>query len=440
VDGEGDLFGEVMASHSATSAAFTVPREFVDLAGQVIQHRAPDRLALLYRILWRLGAEPHLLRIASDPDIQRASDLARQVSRAAHKMKAFVRFRRVQGVEPEAFVAWFEPAHRVVESTAPFFARRFSNMTWSILTPEACAHFDRARLIFTPGTDRAQPGGDELEDYWRTYYASIFNPARLKTAAMQKEMPKRYWRNLPEAALIPELIASAEARTSDMVAHAPSQPSRRIVRAAQRIARDGAYGQDTPTSLEEVMAGIDVCRRCDLWRDATQAVAGEGPSHAWLMLVGEQPGDQEDIAGRPFVGPAGHVLDEALAQAGIPRDHAYVTNAVKHFKHELRGKRRIHQTPTAGETRACNGWLAAERRLVRPRVVVALGATAAMAVFGKAMPVAANRGVSIQLPDRSQGVVTYHPSFLLRVPDPVAKAKAHAAFIEDLSLAWKLAS
>ena len=220
---------------------------------------------------------------------------------------------------------------------------------------------------------------------------------------------------------------------------ASRQPSDRIVRAAQRIARDGAYGQDAPTNLEEVIAGIDVCRRCDLWRDATQAVPGEGPAHVRLMLVGEQPGDQEDIAGRPFVGPAGQVLDKALAEAGVPRDRAYVTNAVKHFKHELRGKRRIHQTPNTGEVQACRWWLDAERRLVRPRVVVALGATAALAVFGKATPIAANRGKAIQLPDQSQGVVTYHPSFLLRVPDAAAKAKAYAAFVEDLSLAWKLA-
>jgi DNA polymerase len=128
-----------------------------------------------------------------------------------------------------------------------------------------------------------------------------------------------------------------------------------------------------------------------------------------------------------------------MAEAGVPRDRAYVTNAVKHFKHELRGKRRIHQTPTTGEVSACRWWLDAERRLVRPRVVVALGATAALAVFGKATPIAVNRGKAIQLPDQSQGVVTYHPSFLLRVPDPAAKAKAYAAFVEDLKLAWTLA-
>jgi DNA polymerase len=157
------------------------------------------------------------------------------------------------------------------------------------------------------------------------------------------------------------------------------------------------------------------------------------------MLVGEQPGDQEDLAGQPFVGPAGQVLDKALAQAGAARDQIYVTNAVKHFKHELRGKRRLHKTPDAGEVEACSWWLDAERRIVRPRVVVALGATAARGVFGRPMPIAKNRGKTLQAPDQAQGVVTFHPAYLLRIPDPAARAQAFAQFVEDLKFAWSLA-
>lgn len=158
------------------------------------------------------------------------------------------------------------------------------------------------------------------------------------------------------------------------------------------------------------------------------------------MFVGEQPGDQEDLAGRPFVGPAGQMLDKAMAAAGAPRDQVYVTNAVKHFKHELRGKKRIHKTPNAGEVTACRWWLAAERRIVRPRVIVAMGATAAVAVFGRPMPIGKMRQQALQLPDQAQGVVTYHPSYLLRVPDADAKAKAYAMFVEDLKFAWSLAA
>jgi DNA polymerase len=158
------------------------------------------------------------------------------------------------------------------------------------------------------------------------------------------------------------------------------------------------------------------------------------------LFVGEQPGDQEDVAGLPFVGPAGQVLDKALAEAGVPRAETYVTNAVKHFKFERRGKRRIHQTPNAGEVTACRWWLDAERRLVRPRVIVALGATAGLSVFGKATPIGKFRQQALQLPDQAQGVVTYHPSYLLRVPDAEAKAKAYALFVQDLKFARGLAA
>jgi DNA polymerase len=158
-----------------------------------------------------------------------------------------------------------------------------------------------------------------------------------------------------------------------------------------------------------------------------------------MMLVGEQPGDQEDLAGRPFVGPAGQVLDAGLDRAGAPRAEVYVTNAVKHFKHELRGKRRIHKTPGAGEVRACRWWLEAERRFVRPRVIVALGATAALAVFGKPTPVVANRGRAIELAGGAKGLVTYHPSYLLRLPDEAAKKAAWKEFVIDLREAWRLA-
>jgi DNA polymerase len=157
------------------------------------------------------------------------------------------------------------------------------------------------------------------------------------------------------------------------------------------------------------------------------------------MLVGEQPGDAEDLAGRPFVGPAGHLLDQALADAGIERSEAFVTNAVKHFKHEPRGKRRLHKTPNAGEIDACRWWLRQERALVRPRLIVALGATAARAVFGKPMPVMASRGRAFDMEDGARALITLHPSALLRMPDPRAKARAHADFVGDLREARRLA-
>ena len=442
---ERELFDlDAQISPSIKSANFTVPAAFVELAEQVIQHRAPDRLALLYRILWRLEREPRLIENPADPDMARARDMAKAVSRAAHKMKAFVRFRLIEDLmgdgATETYAAWFEPAHRVTEATAPFFVRRFTNMNWTILTPDACVAWDRERLMVSEGADPADaPSEDAQEELWRTYYASIFNPARLNPRQMRQEMPKRYWRNLPEAALIPELIETAQDRAAAMVVATPRQPSDRVLKAALRHARDASYEGGVPTNLQEVDAGVRVCRRCDLWRDATQGVPGEGAAQAPLMFVGEQPGDQEDLAGRPFVGPAGKVFDRALAEAGVARERTFVTNAVKHFKHEPRGKRRLHKTPERGEVLACRWWLDAERRLVRPRVIVMLGATAALAVVGKPTPVGANRGKALQLADQAQGVVTYHPSFLLRAPDEETKAKAYAEFVDDLRLAGKLA-
>ena len=225
-----------------------------------------------------------------------------------------------------------------------------------------------------------------------------------------------------------------------MASQTPLRPSPRALRAAQRASRDGSYNGDAPTSLDEIAAGVGVCRRCDLYRDATQGVPGEGVARARVMFVGEQPGDQEDLAGRPFVGPAGQMFDRALAEAGVRRDQTYVTNAVKHFKHELRGKKRIHKTPNTGEVTACRWWLDSERRIVRPRVIVALGATAALAVFGKPTPIGQLRQQALQLSDQAQGVVTYHPSYLLRLPDADARAKAYAMFVADLKFAWALAA
>jgi uracil-DNA glycosylase len=180
------------------------------------------------------------------------------------------------------------------------------------------------------------------------------------------------------------------------------------------------------------------CRACDLWKPATKMVFGEGPVDAPLMLVGEQPGDQEDLAGKPFVGPAGRILDRGLADAGIARDNAYVTNAVKHFKFTRRGKIRLHQKPDTAEIKACGQWLARERSIIRPRLVIALGATAARAVFGKAMPIGRNRGRVFDLDAGAKAMLTVHPSFLLRVEDG-DREREYAQFVADLKVATPFA-
>jgi len=198
-------------------------------------------------------------------------------------------------------------------------------------------------------------------------------------------------------------------------------------------------GGNLRASWEALMKDARDCTRCDLYKFATQTVFGEGPLDASIMFVGEQPGDQEDIAGRPFVGPAGAVFDAALEKAGINRSTVYVTNAVKHFKFIQKGKRRIHNKPGAGEIEACRWWIAHERELIRPPVTVALGATAARSLIGKTVTISKVRGEPLVLEDGSECWVTVHPSSLLRMPDPDARHEARALFERDLKLIMKRA-
>lgn len=398
--------------------AFSVPRAFLELAESAILHRDPERFALLYALLVRVRDMPGLMEDRADPLLRRVEMLAKAVRRDMHKMRAFVRFREVEDEGASRFVAWFEPDHHIVRANAGFFVRRFASMRWSILTPELSIHWDGETLSESPGATRADaPQGDPIEDVWKRYYASIFNPARLKQRAMLSEMPRKYWRNLPEAALIPDLVAGAQAREAAMIATPPKPPARTSNAAAAWSAL-----------RDEAMA----CTRCPLYRDATQTVFGEGPLDAPLMLIGEQPGDQEDLAGRPFVGPAGQLLDRALDEAEVDRARLYVTNAVKHFKHERRGKRRIHQTPETPEIQACRWWLDQELDLLQPRIIVALGATAARALLGKAVTISRTRGAPIALSGGAEGWVTVHPSFLLRVPDEARKAEERKRFVKEL--------
>jgi len=193
-------------------------------------------------------------------------------------------------------------------------------------------------------------------------------------------------------------------------------------------------------SLSQLAEAEATCKRCPLYRDATQAVPGQGPSDATFMFVGEQPGDKEDLAGRPFVGPAGRVLDQALRDAGIPRQDAFVTNAVKHFKHELRGKRRLHKRPNNDEIERCRIWLDAERKLVKPAAIVALGVSAARSLTGKTVTIAKLRGKPLEMADGTRLFVTVHPSSLLRIEDDDDKRAAYRKFVSDLKSAAKAIS
>ena len=432
-----DLFAAGDAAPPAEpppETGITVPPAFLELCHNVVLHREPQRFALLYRLLWRLAHEPALRHDPLDADMLEARRMAHAVQRDIHKMHAFVRFRQVrdgEDADDPLHVAWYEPEHRIVEANAPWFRRRFASMRWAILTPERCVEWDRQRLQFRGGAQRDEaPPPDAGEALWLTYYRNIFNPARLNVAVMQQHMPQRYWRNLPEAQLIAPLAALAQERSARMIAQPASEPARRIVRLAAPAAP-----LLQPDALAQLNARMQRCRECPIGAQATQAVCGEGPLQPAVMVVGEQPGDQEDLRGRPFVGPAGQLFDRALRQLGVARETVYVSNAVRHFKFELRGQRRIHKTPAQQEALACSHWLEEEIAAVRPQALVALGATAARSLLGRPVAVLSERGEWFTRPDGLRVLVTLHPSALLRMA-PQLQPQALVDFVRDLSLAW----
>ncbi|MGF9563810.1 UdgX family uracil-DNA binding protein [Neorhizobium sp. JUb45] len=415
----------------------SVPPAFLHLAEAVVCHADPGRFALLYRLLFRLREERHLLEVKSDADVVAAHRMHKSVGRDYHKMTAFVRFKEMplpQGVAGRRrFIAWFEPDHFIVARVAPFFQRRFNDMDWIIATPRGSASWDGETLRTTTEPADKPDIRDETDELWRTYYASIFNPARLKVKMMMTEMPKKYWKNLPEADLIPGLIAGAEARVLDMGRRQASEPlpfHHRLQEAAAHLPPDAPAAE--VGTIEALRQEARHCSRCDLHCRATQTVFGEGAVDARIMIVGEQPGDQEDLAGRPFVGPAGRVFDEALMLAGIDRQRLYVTNAVKHFKYEPRGKRRIHQRPNMGEVQQCRWWLTREIDLVKPKLIVAMGATALFSLTDAKDRLEDVRGRPIVMDNERTLFVTVHPSYLLRIPDEGRRAEELARFREEI--------
>ncbi|MFK7938353.1 MAG: UdgX family uracil-DNA binding protein [Roseovarius sp.] len=414
-----------------------VPRSFIAMANTVVWHSDADRFARLYAFLWRLRSAPELMVDRGDADLAHLRRLEKNVRRCQHKMKAFVRFREIGevGAPRRSFAAWFEPTHHTVEPTADFFVRRFADMDWRILTPDVSAVFENGKLRFEQGRAKPELPADASEALWITYFRNIFNPARLMVSAMQSEMPKKYWKNMPEAAEIPDLIANAPRRALEMQAAMPTVPSLRTEKVQGQLAEHASVWDGPAQGLG---AAIEACTRCPLHRTATQAVPGEGPLDAELMIVGEQPGDQEDLQGRPFVGPAGQLFDQVAQEAGLDRAQAYVTNAVKHFKFQPRGRRRIHQRPDAGEVQHCKWWLEAEQRQVQPKLILAMGATAALALTGSGDAIMKRRGTVEYTTDGTPVLITYHPSYLLRVPDADHKTQVTAQFKSDLALALRL--
>ena len=406
-----------------------VPKAFIQLGKIVARHASPDRWQLLYRLLWRLQTQRMLLHVDIDNDVAEFKRMEQQVRRDLHKMHAFVRFRQVtDDAGSEHFIAWYQPDHHILELAAPFFQERFPTMRWSILTAEQSVHWDpdTKNLTWAEGCPReVAPQDDELEETWRSYYKSIFNPARLNPRAMRSEMPVRYWHNMPEIQLLPQLMNNAHGRTEAMI-H------------AQKAVTAEAFLPEERT-LPLLAKALPQCRGCELYCHAMHAVFGEGHAKAELMLVGEQPGDEEDKQAKPFVGPAGRVLNRVIEELGLDRSTMYVTNAVKHFKFVERGKRRLHQSPRLSEVTACRPWLLAELQAVKPRVVVCMGATASKSLLGAKFALMKERGKVVASPYAERIVATIHPSAVLRAADAQGSEQLYDFLRQDLLFAHQTA-
>lgn len=407
---------------SAGVAEPRVPRDFFERAELAAEHADPERFAVLYRLLWKVThGGSAALSDPLDPDAARLAGMLREVREEYHRMQAFVRFRRtITPKGDEHWVAWFRPAHAVLPRVAEFFARRYPAMSWTLMTPELSASWDTRELSFGPGAPRATaPVNDEVDALFASYYEQIFNPARTNLPVMRRHLPRRILEQLPEGAQTKPLTLSAPERVAKMTRSEPS--------AATALLPE----ERTLPKLAEAAHG---CRACPIGEHATQTVFGIGPSRARLMIVGEQPGDEEDLAGKPFVGPAGRLLDELLAKTGITRADVYVTNAVKHFKFERRGKRRLHERPNTREIQACRAWLMAEVEAVRPELILCLGATAAQSFCGPTFRITRDRGKPMSTPWADWFMASYHPSALLRAPDEAARARMERELLADLLL------
>ncbi|QTD55798.1 UdgX family uracil-DNA binding protein [Parasphingorhabdus cellanae] len=426
-------FGEVIHQHGGEKPSGLQPirieKAFLQLIKTGLLHSNEDRFDLAYRLLFRAQKIPRLYQNPADGDVKQLNGYVKSIRRDIHKMHAFVRFRKtgMRG-EREQFIAWFEPEHHIVEAVGPFFRNRFTGMDWIIATPEASIAWDGKELL-TGGGGRKEDfiQQDVVEDEWRTYYRNIFNPARLKTQAMKSEMPVKYWHNLPEAELIPSLIKQSGSEVREMLEKDT---------AAEKLAGP-VFEKRTwePSSVNELNEKLTLQTNGYGENFSSRPVLGEGSVRSPIMIIGEQPGEEEDRQGRPFVGPAGEILDRALAQADIERRNTYLTNAVKRFKFVKRGKRRIHQTPSLADIKHYRWWLEQEVRLVRPDIIIALGATAARALTGKAVTITRSRGSVLPLTEETHFLITAHPAYVLRIPDTAGQNIEHEKLVRDLQTA-----
>ncbi|MBA2655719.1 MAG: UdgX family uracil-DNA binding protein [Tatlockia sp.] len=423
-----DLFLLKALNENNKNKVLLIPKKFLPFAATIALHRSTSKWEKLYQLLWRLTHnDKRLLEISSDPLMHELLLMYKAIRRDAHKMKAFIRFCKFKDEnEHEYFLAWYKPDHLILRLVAPFFKRRFEVMHWIIVTADETVSWNGQELIYSEGRIIKDNPTDGLEDLWQTYYKAIFNPARIKIKAMKREMPVRFWHNLPETRMISTLLKEAPKRVETMMLHQEGLATSALDFLPKELGL-----------LSEIKQHAKQCQGCPLYRNANQTVFGAGNPAAKLILVGEQPGDQEDLTGEPFVGPAGQLLNEILFKLSIKRENIYLSNAVKHFKYTLNGNFRLHRSPSIHEINACKPWLLKEIELIKPKVVLCLGLTAARSLINPAFSIKRERGLLKPTANYFLGA-TFHPSAVLRAPTLEAQEKLVKDFERDILQAFLL--
>jgi DNA polymerase len=410
-----------------------IPRDLLAQLQTASCFRAPDRWALLYRVLWRwTHGERHVVDPA-DPDGAQLALRVQSIEHETDELLSFTRFRlRDPSMGLPEFVGWYEPRHDILKRAAARFAQPMGDSTWMLATPHGAVFWNGMLLrIDRCATEEDQQAAQAVppdvmageattsepaEALWLAYYASVVNalptPARLS-----------YWRTPPAGPPLPAHLARKRSRlgAQAVTVTVPQTPP-------------VEYSALTPP-LREAVGPLAACRRCALWRNAKQAVAGAGPAHATIMAIGEQPGEYENQHGEPFTGPAGQLLDAVLARAGLDRAALYLTYAVKHYKWETLDQQRVHRTPERREVEACRHWLEQELTRVAPRVIVTLGATALKALTGAHVNLSEYVGQTIAHRERLI-VPTWHPVYALRTAD----ARLRADIVESIVTTFRRAA
>ena len=413
----------------ASAARIRVPKRFTNLAEHVACHRDNRRWDFLYRVLWRLTHdEPNLLEITTDDDVHALLQMEREVLRELDVMKSEIRFRRIGEGAGGHYVAWYRPEHRVLRLIVPFLQRRFGVMTWSVVTPDASIHWNGEVLNWSSGAalpaNAEQSSGNsspeqQIEQWWSTVGKPLVIGQSLHASTCANSSSGSA-----------QGMLDLDGTSSDEV---PLQLAKRTTK--RRVLSTTSAEEYLPAEtrdLDALREAARSCRGCELHQHATQTVFGSGPTKARIVIVGEQPGDYEDRRGKPFVGPAGKLLDEVLAEVGIDPSQVYVTNAVKHFKWTPRGKRRLHAKPSSREVGACRPWLEAELLTIKPQVLVCLGATAIGALLGSGHRVTDEHGQVFASEWAPSTIVTYHPSAILRASGTEQGNELRTQFVDDL--------